>query len=120
MKISGIDFTAYSVSDLKKSIVFYKDVVGLELKNSGDTWAELWAGNDAIVLGQWGFDAKKAGGNLAAAIGVEDIKAATAELSAKGVKFDDAAGEMFWETPVCFGATFFDPDGNKVSLHQKK
>jgi lactoylglutathione lyase len=120
MKINGIAFTTYSVSDLKRSIAFYKDIVGMELKASGDTWAELWAGDDALVLGQWGFDPKKTGSNLCIVLEVDDIKAATAELAGKGVKFDDAGGEMFWETPVCFGSTFFDPDGNKVSLHQKK
>jgi catechol 2,3-dioxygenase-like lactoylglutathione lyase family enzyme len=120
MKITGIDFTTYSVSDLARSIEFFRDVVGMDLKASGDTWAELWAGNDALVLGQWGFDPKKVGSNLCIAIGVADIKAATSELKSKGVKFDDSNGEMFWETPVCFGATFYDPDGNKVSLHQKK
>lgn len=120
MKITGIDFTVYAVSDIKKAIAFYRDVVGMDLKSSGDTWAELWAGNDALVIGSWGFDPKKTGGNLCIAIGVQDIKAATAELKSKGVKFDDASGDMFWETPVCFGATFYDPDGNKVSLHQKK
>lgn len=120
MKISGIAFTVYSVSNLKKSIVFYKDIVGMDLKASGDTWAELWAGDDALVLGQWGFDKAKVGSNLCITLAVDDIKAATQELTDKGVKFDDASGEMFWETPVCFGSTFFDPDGNKVSLHQKK
>ena len=120
MKPTAIAFSVYPVSDLKRSIAFYKDIVGMDLKASGDTWAELWAGNDAFVLGQWGFDPKKAGSNNSIALAVDDIKAATAELTSKGVEFDAANGQMFWETPVCFGSTFFDPDGNKVSLHQVK
>ncbi|HEX7724308.1 MAG TPA: VOC family protein [Candidatus Paceibacterota bacterium] len=116
MKITGIDFTMYKVSDLKRSIEFYKDTLGLELKSSGDVWAELWAGNDALVLGAWEFDQSKAGGNVSLGLAVDDARAARAELEKKGVKFD---GDI-WETPVCLGATFFDPDGNKVALHQHK
>lgn len=116
MKITGIDFTMYKVTDLKRAVSFYTDIVGLELKASGDVWAELWAGNDALVLGAWEYDATKSPGNASLAFGVDDARTAKAELEKKGVTFD---GDI-WETPVCLGATFFDPDGNKVSLHQHK
>ena len=116
MKIKGIDFAMYNVSDLKKGIEFYQKTLGLELTASGEGWTEFMVGNLALVLGSWGFDPEKGGGSNGVAFAVDDVPAAIADLRKKGVKVD---GDP-WKTPVCDGATFFDPDGNKLSLHHRK
>ena len=46
---------------------------------------------------------------------VDDVAAARAELEAKGVEFD---GETV-DTSVCHMATFLDPDGNPLVLHNR-
>ena len=115
MKIKGIDYVMYKVSDLKKSIVFYEKTLGLKLDSSGEGWAEFTVGNLALVLGSWEFDAKKAGCGNGVALAVDDVAAALAELKKKGVKVE---GDV-WETPVCKGGTILDPDGNKIYLHKR-
>ena len=44
---------------------------------------------------------------------VDDIDKTVADLRGKGVEIDDP-----YATPVCKIASFDDPEGNKVSLHQ--
>ncbi len=34
-------FISYSVSNLEKSIIFYRDLIGLKLLISNDSWAEF-------------------------------------------------------------------------------
>ena len=51
MRVRGIDFTMYKVSNLKKSIEFYKTKLGLKLFGKpGDSWAEFEAGKDQTGL----------------------------------------------------------------------
>lgn len=117
MKIRGVDFTMYKVTDLKKSIAFYRDKLGLKLYGKpGKSWAEFEAGKDILVIGNWGFNKKKIGGGATVGLAVADVKSAIKELKAKKVKIVDP----LYETPVCFGCTISDPDGNRIYLHQRK
>lgn len=117
MKTRGVDFVLYNVSDLKRSIAFYRDVLGLPMiGDPGDTWAEFDAGNVTIDIGTFSFDPKAKGGNASVALSVDDVKASVDELRAQGVKI---LYEMY-ETPVCFGAAIADPDGNRIDLHHRK
>ena len=49
------------------------------------------------------------------AIRVPDVEAAKAELQEKGVEF---SGDT-WDSGVCHGAVFKDPDGNGLLLHHR-
>ena len=51
----------------------------------------------------------------AIAIRVEDVEAAKEKLIAAGVAFE---GET-WDSGVCNGAAFRDPDGNGLLLHRR-
>ena len=51
----------------------------------------------------------------AIAIRVPDVEAAKEALSEAGVEF---AGET-WDSGVCNGAAFTDPDGNGLLLHRR-
>jgi len=46
---------------------------------------------------------------------VDDIDAAMHELRDKGVRIDD-----IFDGPVCKQASFTDPEGNKLTLHETK
>jgi len=117
MKIRGIDFTMYKVSNIKKSIKFYNKTLGLKIYGKpGESWAEFEAGKDILVIGNWGFEKKKVGGGATVGLAVEDVKKAIKELKAKKVKIIDEP----YETGVCFGSTIADPDGNRIYLHQRK
>ena len=39
--INKISFISYSVSDLQRSILFYRDLLGLKLLLNNDAWAEF-------------------------------------------------------------------------------
>lgn len=116
MKIKGVDFAAYSVTDLGRSIKFYQDTLGLPLRSQGESWAEFDAGNLAISIGLWGHDKKAKNNGAGVALAVDDVKATLVELKKKGVNVEDES----WETPVCFGGSFEDLDGNKIYLHTRK
>jgi lactoylglutathione lyase len=115
MKVKAVDFACYAVSDLKKSIDFYQKTLGLEMTFSGDKWAEFQVGNVALDIGEFGgFKGPSNGSGVAFA--VDDIKKALGELKKKGVKVEDEV----WESPVCHGGSFYDPDGNVIYLHHRK
>lgn len=61
MDIKGIDFVVYDVSDMARSIAFYREVLGLELAEEigEDNWAEFEIGGATLALcgprsSEWG------------------------------------------------------------------
>lgn len=115
MKIRDIDFVAYPVSDLKRSIDFYANVIGLELESTfEDSYAEFDINGKAFAIGTYpGWTPGQTKG--AAAFNVEDIYAAREELRSKGV---EPVSDII-ETPVCRMLFVPDPDGNTFLLHEK-
>jgi predicted enzyme related to lactoylglutathione lyase len=118
MNIRAVDFIGYHVSDIKKSVAFYRDTLGLKmLEDSSDLekgWVEFQIGN--VTFDLLGFDKDMAGKSSGLALGVDDAKKALEELRAKGVKVI----QEFYDTPACYGAGIADPDGNQIYLHQRK
>ncbi len=114
MKIRGVDFIFYNVSNLKKSVEFYRDILGLKLNaKPSESWAEFETGNLAFAIGVYGPVAN-GGGQVAFAVG--DIKKALEFLKSKKVKIV----QELYEANVCFMAIVADPDGNQFMLHQRK
>lgn len=118
MKIRGVDFVLYNVSDYAKSVSFYKDVLGLKLIDEyGGFWAEFEAGMATIAISTHGpIPEKNYKGGATIALAVENVKSALEELKSKGVN-------ALWgpkETGVCFMAAIADPDGNRIMLHERK
>src|SRR5207248_2608362 len=115
MKIKAVDYVMYYVSDLKKGVDFYKNVLGLKLYGKpGESWAEFEVGNVTFDIGT--FNKKMIGKSSNVAFAVDDVEKSLTELKKKGVKIVDET----WETPVCHGATISDPDGNQIYLHKRK
>jgi predicted enzyme related to lactoylglutathione lyase len=96
------------IGDLGRSDAFYGERLGLARNpnSSGERWAEYETGNLTLALSRFGG---------AIAIGVDDVDAARAELEEVGVEFH---GETF-DSGVCNGAPFTDPDGNSLLLHRR-
>ena len=116
MNVLGIDFTFFAVSDMQKSLTFYRDVLGIPLAclvHEG-TWAEFEINPGTLVLGQ-GYDFIHRGGG-AVALAVEDAKATVEELEQARIHIHSPLGE----SAVCFWAIIEDPDGNRVIIHQRK
>ena len=116
MKIRGVDFVMYQVSDLARAARFYRETLGLpqEIYSEEYQWAEFNCGNLTLALkGGEKLPDVIAGGRLALA--VDDIHAARAELRAAGAR---VLGEPA-DHGVCWHLDVLDPDGNPIILHRR-
>ncbi len=121
MKAKAVDFVCYVVTDMERSLVFYRDMLGLQLDAVYEgNWAEFSIGSLMLALCATSRGGKapqpdyQGGGTVALA--VEDVPASVAELKSKGVTILNGP----WEGPVCHLAVIADPDGNRLWLHQRK
>jgi predicted lactoylglutathione lyase len=108
MEVRRIDFIALPVTDLARVDAFYGETLGLARNpnTSGEKWVEYETGNLTLALSMYG------GG---VALGVKDIGEARSELEGQDVQF---VMDTF-DSGVCHGAPFVDPDGNPIQLHNR-
>ena len=114
MKVEQVDFITIPTRDVKRSVEFYRDVLGIpESKYKG---AEAETPN--VTLSFWNpeEDGEEFQPNVAGfALRVADVAEARRELEAKNVQF---FGDTV-DTTVCHMGFFRDPDGNTVILHKR-
>ena len=105
---SRVDFIAVPVEDLARADEWYGQTLGLARNPhaSGDKWVEYETANLTIALSLYG-------GVLA--LRVPDVAEGRTTLERDGVEF---AMDTF-DSGVCQGAPFADPDGNHVQLHRR-
>ena len=111
------DFVSVPVTDLERSTVFYRDVLGLEQIGTGE-WPEFQLGENVslYLLDPRNIGQEFRGPHTAPiALRVANVDDGRAELAAKGVEF---FGETF-DSGVCHMAHFADPDGNVFMLHRR-
>jgi catechol 2,3-dioxygenase-like lactoylglutathione lyase family enzyme len=108
IQATRVDFIAVPVEDLARADAFYGETLGLARNPhaSGEHWVEYETGNLTIAL-------SKFGGSLA--LRVADVAEGRSELEHDGVEF---AMDTF-DSGVCNGAPFMDPDGNRLQLHRR-
>jgi catechol 2,3-dioxygenase-like lactoylglutathione lyase family enzyme len=108
MQVGRIDFIALPVEDLARADSFYGETLGLARNpnTSGERWVEYETGNLTLALSTFG-------GSLALA--VKDVGDARSALEQQDVQF---AMDTF-DSGVCHGAPFADPDGNRLQLHRR-
>jgi predicted enzyme related to lactoylglutathione lyase len=105
--VERADFVAIPVSDLARSEAFYGGVLGLGRNpSSGERWVEYETPNVTFALSTFG-------GTIA--LRVPDVAEARRTLEEAGVEF---AMDTF-DSGVCHGAPFTDPDGNHLLLHRR-
>ena len=112
-----IAFTAYAVTNMRKARKFYEGVLGLKLSRTfSKNFVEYDIGHGTLVVacapGKW----KPSRHGTAAALEVKNFPEAIAYLRKKKVKFH--VGPV--EYPTCSMVGFRDPDGNVLTLHQRK
>jgi catechol 2,3-dioxygenase-like lactoylglutathione lyase family enzyme len=107
IQTTRVDFIAVPVEDLARADAFYGETLGLARNpnSSGEQWVEYETGNLTIALSQFG-------GTVG--LGVSDVDAARQEVEGEGVEFRDS-----FDSGVCHGAPFTDPDGNRLLLHRR-
>lgn len=114
-----IGFVAYPVTRMAPARRFYERVLGLkpviDVTGKNPNWVEYNLGSTTLAIGssaQW----KPSRHGPCAALEVRDFAAAVAHLRKHRIKF--VIGPM--DFPSCRMVAFRDPDGNKLSLHQRK
>ena len=118
IEVERVDYVRVPVTDIGRATDFYGRVLGLQKNpNSPDEdWIEFEAGNVTLAVmtpHTHGYEfAPLPPGSLA--FRVPDVDAAKAKLEAAGVQCGDV-----WDSGVCRGASFKDPDGNAILLHRR-
>ncbi len=116
MEIRAVDFFAYTVEDMARSLEFYSEMFGIDPEfvvdhEGAPMWAELDVHGVTIALNASGQGSP--GG--AVAFAVDDVEAAVEEMKGKGAEVVFGP----FESPVCWVAAVQDPDGNSIFLHHR-
>jgi catechol 2,3-dioxygenase-like lactoylglutathione lyase family enzyme len=113
--VNGIDWAGYFVSDPKRSIAYYHDVLGMATTAADPQGrgAEFTLA-DGSTFGVWhDVSTPSSGGTLMFA--VNDAHATVAQLRERGVNIGDPQ-----DTGGCYMAITADPDGIPIIIHQRR
>ena len=122
--LKQLNYAMVMVSDMRRSVEFYRDTLGIALKFQSPDWTEFLTGTTTLALHGGGVPQKHSGppsegkpaGVCTIGFNVEDVDKTYEELKAKGVRFvmpptqQDAEGIKL--------AVAIDPDGLTISFAQ--
>ena len=120
---SKVDYVMVRVSDMRRSVAFYRDTLGLPLKFESPGWSEFATGATTLALhasappaagSQAANPAAPAAGTCAVGFSVPDLNRTYAELRERGAHFVVPPTEQPKEgirLAVCT-----DPDGLTISF----
>jgi predicted enzyme related to lactoylglutathione lyase len=121
MKVTEIAFVGYAVTDIDRATAFYEKILQLVPSRTFGTPASAWIEYDigpcTLAISNMAgeeWQPSRHGGTVA--LEVTDFNEAIDELRKAGVKF---VVEPF-STPVCEIAVIADPDGNSITVHQRR
>jgi catechol 2,3-dioxygenase-like lactoylglutathione lyase family enzyme len=107
----------YQVSDIRRSIDWYRDVLGFNLLYQVEEmgWCEMMTELKGVNVGLSQVENPNVGLAGKLTWSVKDIDLARKMLEAKKVRFDGPTQEIPGMVKL---ATFFDPDGNPMMFSQ--
>jgi lactoylglutathione lyase len=119
---SRVDYVMVNVSDMSRSVAFYRDILGLPLKFESPAWSEFETGATTLALhagtraagSEAGTQAGPAAGTCSLGFSVPDLDGTYAELHERGARFVMPPTEQANEgirLAVCV-----DPDGLTISF----
>jgi len=122
IKVKEIAFVGYPVTDIDRARSFYEGVLGLEVGEfdqeidsmPGVYWIEYEIGGMTLAISNAWEPATEGGPSVA--LEVEGLTTAMATLKEKGVEI--VVEHM--ASPYCDFALIKDPDGNGITIHQRK
>lgn len=102
---------------MKKSIKFYKDTLGLPIKNESKDWTEFFSNGTVLALHPAKKKAKlKTSATILVGFMVPDLDTAVNRLKGKGIKFFKKPREE----PFGKHTIIEDPDGHLISIAEIK
>jgi lactoylglutathione lyase len=123
---STVDYIMVNVSDMGRSVAFYRDTLGLALKFESPGWSEFETGTTTLAL--HAVDAREAAGpdapsephagTCSMGFSVADLDAVYAQLQSRGARFvmaPTARPNEGIRLAVCI-----DPDGLAISFAQAR
>ncbi|MBO9539390.1 VOC family protein [bacterium] len=110
--VKSIQSVLIFVSDMDRSVTFYRDVLGLSVLSSNPAITEFEMGGITFGLQYMPAGARNNGMAVTIDFAVDDIQAMIDKLEAKGVAF--VAKEL--DQPFNKLAKFQDPDGNLLGF----
>jgi lactoylglutathione lyase len=119
-----IDYTMIIVSDMKRSVAFYRDTLGIPLKFESPEWTEFATGATTLALHGGGVaheyqdtgDQSKTAGSCSIGFNVDDVDRTYEEMKAKGMAFVMPPTQREGEGIKL--AVGLDPDGLPISFAQ--
>jgi predicted enzyme related to lactoylglutathione lyase len=119
IRYKEIAFVAYPVTSMARARKFYEGVLGLKsngyASGRNPKWMEYDIGTGTLAIGSSeSWKPSKEGASVA--LEVVDFDAAVAHLKQRKIKFIIGPADL----PTCRMATVRDPDGNKLTVHQRK
>jgi catechol 2,3-dioxygenase-like lactoylglutathione lyase family enzyme len=113
-KLSQVSVVMLGVHDVKLSLGFYRDKLGLEVQREISGFAFLNAGGITLCLSEpAGRLRGRVAGSGEIVFSVEDATTAYQALRGKGVQFTHEPRNV---APATWVANFDDPDGNHLSI----
>jgi catechol 2,3-dioxygenase-like lactoylglutathione lyase family enzyme len=108
---------AIGVSDLDRSIAWYRDTLGFDLlyRMEDNAWCELGTAVERVNLGLSQVEEAGDKGGATLTFGVEDIESAKADLDSRGIRQDGPIRDIPGLVRLL---TFYDPDDNALMLYQ--
>ena len=111
MKVSVI---MLGVTDMNRSIAFYRDLLGLEVATEGAEFTFLNGGGVTLALSRPHIQALgKEPGSVEVVFAVDHVRKSYEALRAKGVEFKNQPRPA---TGPQWAANFADPDGHMLSI----
>lgn len=117
------DYFIVYVSDMQRSVAFYRDVLGLPLKFTSPGWTEFQTGSTTLALHMTGsekvalHEGRPPAGQAHLGFMVDDIQAAYEDLKERDVFFSLPPQKQVTGRTL---AVLHDPDGLGITLQQRQ
>ena len=117
--IKDIAFVAYPAENVTATRAWYEKHLGLNFtgayaENGVEMYNEANVGPACFALMHPAYGQQPAGSGHGCAFEVEDMDATVKQLRDAGLTVNDP-----YQTPVCKVSGVTDPEGNKITLHQR-
>ena len=118
-----VDYVMVNVSDMSRSVAFYRDVLGLKIKLESPGWSEFETGTTTLALHAAPRPASESGnrgepvaGTCSIGFNVPDVQKTFDELKAKGARL--VMPPMRREEEGIILSVCLDPDGLPIAIAQ--